>query len=259
MELDSRDLTQEHSNSDDSEVNVVILAGGSGERMGNGLPKQFYDLGNGERVLDLVLQSYESIREVTGIALVYNKDYKDIFDKICSKYHKIIRLVEGGLTRQDSVYRGIKETESKYVLIHDSARPLVCKRAVLECIKKLRSGRRAVHTAFSVYATMIVVKNNQILSTIDRSEIAYPQCPLGFSKEDLTKSFMHAISMAKEFQDEISLVRYADPDFEVDVVEGHQSGFKITYPEDFYFLKTYLCLKRNEVGKVKTNNKRRPK
>ncbi len=245
MESDSRDLTQEHTNSDDSEVNVVILAGGSSERMRNGLPKQLYDLGNGETTLDLVLQSYECIREVVGITLVYHKDYKDLFEKICHKYGKIVRLVTGGMTRQESTYRGIDATESEYVLIHDSARPLVCERAVLECIGKLREGSKAVNTVFQPPATMVVLRGRKMVGTMDGSMIALGQCPQGFRRESLLEAHRITAKENQVFSDDCSVMLHAYPDIEIPVVYGEHAGFKLTYVEDIEVLKLFLYLKRN--------------
>lgn len=225
------------------EVKVIILAGGDGERMGHDLPKQLFPLDGGVRVLDLTLNAYASMPEIDQITVVYNKRHKDNFHRTCYKYSKVSFMVAGGATRQESLRAGLKVTDSKYILIHDSARPIVCERAVRECIEKLRSGNKAVYTAFSAYATMITVKNKKVVNAIDRSEIAYPQCPIGFSSDYLFESLAYAISMGKEFRDEISMVRFANPDCKMELVEGHQTGFKITYPEDIDFLRTYLLLK----------------
>jgi len=227
------------------EVKVIILAGGCGERMGGGdLPKQLYVLDDGVRVLDLTLSAYNDMPEIDSISVVYNEQYRDIFLRTCRKYHKISEMVRGGASRQKSLCKGLVEgISSKFVLIHDSARPIVCQRAVRECIAKLKAGSRAVHTMFSAYATMVVVKDGQILSTIDRSEIAYPQCPLCFDSEVLQESLAFAQSMGREFRDEITMVRFSDPCCKIDLVEGHQTGFKVTYPEDYDFLRTYLLLK----------------
>ena len=229
------------------EVKVIILAGGSGERMGGSdLPKQLYALVAGTRVLDLTLSAYNDMPEIDSITVVYNEQYKDIFQRMCGKYGKVGTLVAGGESRQQSVSKGLDRIDSKFVLIHDSARPIVRKKAVCECIAKLRAGSPAVHTAFGAYSTMVVVKDGQILSTIDRSEIAHLQCPVGFRTEYLKESLAYATSMGKQFKDEICMVRFANPECKIDIVEGHQTGFKITYPEDFDFLRTYLLMKRKE-------------
>jgi len=225
------------------EVKVIILAGGCGERMGSDLPKQLIILDNGIRILDLTLSAYEALPEVDGITVVYNKMHEDIFSRTCRKYHKVSTMVAGGETRQESLIAGLKVTNSKFILIHDSSRPIVCEGAVRECVEKLRSGSRAVHTVFPAYATMVIVKNNKIVNTIDRSEIAEPQCPVCFRSETLTDSVSYASSMGQQFKDEISMVRFANPKCKIDLIEGHQNGFKITYMEDVDFLRTYLQLK----------------
>lgn len=225
------------------EVKVIILAGGAGERMGNDLPKQLFVLDDGVRILDLTLSAYEALPEIDGITVVFNENYRRTFFQTCCRYHKITQMVTGGPTRQESLRAGLIVTDSRYILIHDSARPIVCKRAVRECIEKLKLGSLAVHTIFPAYATMFIVKDKQVVNTIDRIEIAEPQCPVGFGSEILTDSLAHATSMGKEFKDDITMVRFANPNCKFDLIVGHQNGFKVTYPEDIDFLRTYLQLK----------------
>jgi 2-C-methyl-D-erythritol 4-phosphate cytidylyltransferase len=224
-------------------VNVIVLAGGCGERMGYDLPKQLLVLDDGIRVLDLTLSAYEALSDIDAITVVYNDSYSDIFFRTCRKYHKVSHMVAGGSTRQQSLRNGLIYADSKFILIHDAARPIVCDRAVKECIEKLRSGSQFVHTIFQSYATMIIVKDKQVVNTIDRSDIAEPQCPVGFRQEILIDSLAYATSMGREFKDDISMVRFANLYCKIDLVEGHQNGFKITYPEDIDFLRTYLFLK----------------
>jgi len=228
-----------------SDVRVIILAGGDGTRANLDLPKQLYEIEPGKRVLDLTLEAYNGIEEVDGITVVYNDRYKSLFVDTCNKYSKVTQIVGGGATRLESLACGLaRGLDSKFVLIHDSARPIVHRPAVIECIKKLQEGSHAVHTVFPADATMFSVIGDALSGIIERSEIVYPQCPIGFVVDDLFDCIAFAVSAGRDFHDDISMVKFADSfkkDIsEIDLVKGHQSGFKITYPEDIQRLKLYL-------------------
>jgi 2-C-methyl-D-erythritol 4-phosphate cytidylyltransferase len=222
----------------------LIVAGGLGIRLEQPIPKQFLGVGTrGERsetVLDLSLRTYEDCPDVKGIVLVYPIGHSALVVRIARRYTKIKALVEGGPVRQVSVMRGLAKIEGAFTIIQDAARPIVHEPALAECIERLQEGRRAVHTACHPYATMLLVANGRVVGTLDRDDVAHGQCPVGFRTDDLRRAFACACSHDREFRDELSLVRYAFPDIEVDVVEGHPSGFKLTYPEDMDLLRAYL-------------------
>jgi 2-C-methyl-D-erythritol 4-phosphate cytidylyltransferase len=239
-----RTMTMIRSLKKSDEAWGLVVAGGKGIRLGRPIPKQFLGIKAGcrieETVLDLPLRAYDSSPDIGGMVLVYPAGHFATAAKIAKKYAKIRDLVEGGQTRQMSVMRGLMKIAAPFTVIHDAARPLVHPPALAECVRKLRGGSRAVHTVCQAYATMLLVENGRIVDTVSRDRIAHGQCPVGLRTEDLKQAFDYTLSQGREFCDELSLVRYAFPDIAVDTVEGHPSGFKITYPEDLALLGVYL-------------------
>lgn len=225
-----------------NKIAVIILAGGDGLRMGFSLPKQFHKLKDGRRIIDLTLRSYFNIEQVDKIIFSYNQDYELLSKAVCKQFLEKIHFVKGGKTRQQSMYLALKEIKTEYVLIQDSARPLVWDEAVLECAKKLQEGSEAVYTIFSTCTDMCLIEDRQILNVFNRGEIGYPQCPCGFLTKELKEYFEYAIQKGEEFFSEISLALYANPKLKIDLIEGHQSGFKVTYPEDILLLEAYIGL-----------------
>ena len=224
-----------------SDVCAVILAGGNGSRAGGRIPKQLHPLRCGRTVLDLCLATYEAMREVDAIAVVYNDNYEHETHQIASRYPKMRWLVSGGETRQESVRHAIESLTSKYVLVHDAARPLVSQRTVSECIARLRAGHVCVNTVFQPTATMVVLENGKMVGTMDRNNIALGQCPQGFVRELL----LHAHDIVsrrqvKSFTDDCGLMIAAGLVEHVETVQGSLYGFKLTYPPDMDYLE--LCL-----------------
>jgi 2-C-methyl-D-erythritol 4-phosphate cytidylyltransferase len=224
----------------------LILAAGSGTRAKTDIPKQFLPLnweGQQRRiVLDLLLTTYQEHPAIAGITLVYPPSYSDLVIEIARDYPKIKKLVPGGATRHQSVRLGLASVPAEITCIHDAARPVVHRPALDGCISKLRSGSRGVMTVFHPYASMILCKNDgPVTGILERAEIAYGQCPVAYFTHDLVSAFDAAEKMNLEFRDEPALMRHLRPDITLETVEGHQSGFKLTYPGDLDILKIYLA------------------
>ena len=220
-------------------VTVIILAGGDGTRARHHLPKQFYKLDSGKRIVELVLETYSSIDNIDNIIFSYNPKHEKLSKELCSKYSKDIHFVQAGATRHQSIYKALKEVRTKYVLVQDSARPLVNRNAVINCVKELQKGNYVVHTIFKSSATMFLIRNKHI-KLVNRDEIVYPQCPIGFCTATILSYYKYAKQHSVEFQDDMSTAFYAEPKLDVKFVIGHQSGFKITYSEDLEILEAYI-------------------
>ena len=223
------------------ETDVVILAGGMGSRMRGVLPKQLLEVEAGRTVLDLSLSAYQGFSCVERIVVVAQEDFFQEISTIASRYSKVWKCVMGGASRQESALAGVNACQGKYVLIHDAARPLVSKKAVEACVEKLRAGCLCVNTVFQPPATMVVLKDKKMVSTMDRDVIALGQCPQGFEREVLLDAHAFAARNRLVFTDDCSVMLAAGKVGEVETVEGELSGFKLTYPQDMAILKIFLA------------------
>ncbi len=117
---------------------LIIAAGGVGKRAGLDMPKQFYEILS-KPVIVHTIEAFENIREIEEIIISCHKDYVlytyDIIKAFGLK--KVKTVVSGGDTRQESVYKALSHVsdDSRYVLIHDAARPLISESAVLKCME----------------------------------------------------------------------------------------------------------------------------
>ena len=106
----------------------------------------------------------------------------------------------------------------------------------------MRNGSRAIVTVFHPYASMLLCTHNgPVTGVIERTEIAYSQCPVVVYTKDLADAIDSAEKDRLEFRDESALIRHFRPDIVLETVEGHQSGFKLTYPGDLEVLKIHLA------------------
>ena len=110
---------------------AIIFAGGSGVRMGAGVPKQFLEI-NGKPILIHTLQLFQYHDQIDAIYISVLKDYIPYVEDLANEYHltKVKHVLAGGATSQDSIYNALKMAESEcpedsIVLIHDGVRPYV--------------------------------------------------------------------------------------------------------------------------------------
>lgn len=214
---------------------AVILASGTGERAGLNIPKQFTKINN-KTILEYSIEVFENHPKIDKIILVSNplfiNETKEILKR--NKYKKIVSLLPGGSTRQESSYIGISEIqdEDANVLIHDAVRPFITPEIINECIEKLKE-YNAVNVAIESSDTIVEVNEKNIIKNIPKRKFLRrcqtPQC----FKLSLIK---RAHELAKEdkaadITDDCGLVvRYSLAD--IYIVNGSDKNIKITYPID---------------------------
>jgi 2-C-methyl-D-erythritol 4-phosphate cytidylyltransferase len=225
---------------------ALILAGGAGTRAKTDIPKQFLPLHwEGEPrqiVLDLLLSAYQAHPAIEGIVLVYPAAYADLAADIACDYSKVKEMVEGGATRYQSVRRGAAAIPAPIAFVHDAARPIVPRSTLDACLAKLHAGAVAVATVCHPYATMLLCEDSgPVTGVIERDRVADSQCPIVLYTRDLMDAFATAERTGLEFRDESALMRHVRPDIRLETVEGHRSGFKLTYPGDLEILRVHLA------------------
>ena len=113
------------------EYTALIVAAGSGSRMGLGYNKMLFKLKNGHTILEETIQVFQKDTRCHQIIVVASKEDIEVFMKLCTQGN--IVFVQGGATRQDSVYHGLKAVMCEHVLIHDGARPWL----TMDCIDRI--------------------------------------------------------------------------------------------------------------------------
>lgn len=121
---------------------ALILAGGTGQRMGENIPKQFIEI-NGKPVIAYTLEAFERHEQIDRIVVVCVDGWEDYVERTAEKYgiSKFERTVTGGGTGQESICNGLFSLEKEYssedlVIIHESVRPLITEEIISDCIEK---------------------------------------------------------------------------------------------------------------------------
>jgi 2-C-methyl-D-erythritol 4-phosphate cytidylyltransferase len=213
-------------------VIAVIPAAGKGERLGAEKPKQFLEL-KGTPIIIHTLRKFETHPQIDGIIISTSSSYFELIKKLIKEYglKKVLKIVEGGKTRQESVYNGVKACpeETQIILVHDAVRPFVSFKIISNVIQATNIHGAAV-PAIPVRDTLNKVIEEKIFQNIDRSGLFHIQTPQGARAEILKECLKKAQEEQLVFSDESSLLLHYG--YEVYVVEGAFINFKITYFED---------------------------
>ena len=221
---------------------AIVVAGGSGSRMGTEIPKQYLKL-CGKPVICWCLEAFEhsSISEV--ILVVSEKYITYCSEKIVAGYgcRKVKQIIAGGAQRYDSVYEGLKAAAgSDYVWIHDAARPCLTQDMIVRLSEAVRQ-YDAVTAAVPVKDTIKSADPEGFADrTPERSRLWSIQTPQVFSYPLLRDAYEEMMRLPhNDVTDDTMVVeRYAGK--RVRLVEGSYYNQKITTPEDLIPAEAFL-------------------
>ncbi len=209
---------------------VVIVAAGSGKRMGAGQNKLFLSL-SGTPIILRTLLVFEKDPWCKGIILVIKDNERSWFEGHLEKMDRSTPLLfaPGGSERQESVYNGLKKATHDIVLIHDGARPLVDQEDVHRVAMKAYEEGAAV-LAVPVKDSIKRVDHLQVVETVERKSLWAMQTPQAFRLPLILKAHEAGGSKKQLATDDAELVEWlVEP---VHIVEGNYRNLKMTTAED---------------------------
>ncbi len=216
---------------------AVIVAGGTGSRFGGDTPKQFLKI-NGKEIISHTLSVFENCSFVDKIIIVCHGDYLDFCNSLSSMLKKDAVVVKGGKTRQESVYLGIKNANTKYVLVHDAVRCLVEETHIEKLYNELLKGNSCT-LAVKVKDTIKQAdEKNLVTNTPQRSKLWQIQTPQAFLTQELIAAHEYAIKSGFEGTDDCSLMEYYGK--KILLVEGSYKNIKITTKSDMEIAKVFM-------------------
>lgn len=189
---------------------AIIVAGGKGKRMHTRINKLFLLL-NKDPIILHTLKKVQNCKSIDKIILVINPSYRNKFESIAksSKLSKIIKIVDGGIERQDSAYNGIKAIKNAgkgdIVLIHNAANPFIDEATINNCINAAKKYGAAV-VGFPAKDTIKVVENGFVKRTIDRRLLWQVQTPQAMQYFLAKTAFESAYAGKFYGTDDVSLV-----------------------------------------------------
>jgi len=215
---------------------VIIVAGGSGSRMGSEIPKQFLEL-CGKPVLMHTIQVFHDFDPESKIILVLPEDQQPFWKGLCLKhsFSLVHQVVSGGKARFNSVQNGLSQIDGKgIVFIHDGVRPLVSRETLGRCLESALKNGNAI-PVLPVTESLRKLEGEQNIS-VDRSQYFSVQTPQTFRSEQILDAFQQDFDPA--FTDDASVAEKAG--YSIFMIEGNRENIKITTPIDLILAEALL-------------------
>ena len=222
-------------------IGAVVLAAGSGKRMGADIPKQYLAL-CGKPVMVYCLEAFEKSRVDEIVLVVAPGDRAYCRKEIVEKYHitKVSAIVDGGAERYDSVYEGLKVIHCDYVLIHDCARAFVTEDIIGRSIRGAK-GYGACVVGMPVKDTIKIADGEgYAVETPDRNYVWAVQTPQAFSCGLITDAYTKLMATENLTVTDDAMVLEKMTGKKVKLVPGSYRNIKITTPEDLIVAEAYL-------------------
>ena|GEM_PF-9589 len=226
---------------------AVVLAGGTGTRVGLSIPKQLLKIA-GKSVIEHTLAIFEQSEAIDDVIVLMTPGYVADVEKIVAKagLGKVSRVIEGGATRNETTERAIAVIgeelapgEDRNLLFHDAVRPLLTQRVISDCVAALER-YEAVDVAIPSADTIIVTRTHGsdgefITDVPDRSRLRRGQTPQAFRLSTIRRAYEIA-GGDPNFQatDDCSVVLKYLPDVPIYVVPGEEHNMKVTTPVDVF-------------------------
>lgn len=210
------------------EYSALIVAAGSGSRMGLGFNKVYAKLNDGEMILEKTIHVFLQDPDCDQVIVV--TDPLEFRVRMKKRFPGKLVICTGGKTRQESVNSGLQAVLGNVVMIHDGARPYVSQKN-LDDLKKTMETEQAALLMVPCKDTIKRVENGYVVETLERSSLAAAQTPQVFQTELILDCMKKAMAEGYTGTDDASLVeKYSD--VKVKVVEGSYENIKITTPSD---------------------------
>lgn len=232
---------------------AIIFAGGSGARMGAGLPKQFIEV-NGKPIIIHTLDIFEEHPAINEIYVACKKDYIEKLQKLIKRHmiSKVVKVVPGGDTGQDSIYNALiaaseNNDRKSTVLIHDGVRPCITKDLIDDCLRCVEEHGNAI-TCTPLFETPVVSNNGIIVDDVPPRKNFYtaqaPQCFRLGNVLDAHEKIRKINPSYDGIVDTCTLMIMLKE--QVHIVAGQRGNIKVTTPEDLYTFRAMLQYQESE-------------
>jgi len=215
---------------------VIIVAGGSGSRMGAEIPKQFLEL-CGKPILVHTIQVFYDFDPECELILVLPEAQQEYWKELCLKHSFTLphRIVSGGKNRFNSVQNGLKLIDEEgIVFIHDGVRPLVSRQTIEKCYRLAQKNGNAI-PVLPMNESLRKSEGKDSIS-VDRTLYFSVQTPQTFQINLIQIAYQQSFDTS--FTDDASVAEKAG--FPVFMVEGNRENIKITNPTDLIVAEAFL-------------------
>lgn len=233
---------------------AVIFAGGIGLRMHTkSRPKQFLEL-NGKPVIIYTLELFDNHPQIDAICVVCLEAWIGFLEKQLKKFeiNKVVKIVPGGDTGQDSIYHGLcaaeEVAESKVddtiVLIHDGVRPLITEQTITANIEKVAECGSCI-TCIPATETFVVKRNDGTLEIPSRPASLIARAPQSFRLADILSAHRTARAEGRHnFIDSCTMMNHYG--HSIHTIIGPMENIKITTPTDYFTFRAMVEVHENQ-------------
>lgn len=219
-------------------VGVIIVAGGSGKRMGGALPKQFSIIG-GKPILAHTINAFRKALPASRIVVVLPAEYIEFWKNLSARFEVAKHsVVEGGKERFYSVKNGIEALSDAVDLIavQDGVRPFATKELIFRTVACAVENGSAIPVVKAVDSYRVVEGDTSHI--IDRTPLRIVQTPQIFAAPVLRAAY--DTEFRAEFTDDASVVEYSGE--KIALCEGDYLNIKITTPNDLALAEAILAM-----------------
>lgn len=223
-------------------IGVVIVAGGSGTRIGGPVPKQFRIIG-GEPILAHTINTFAEALPAAEIVVVLPEEHIAFWKNLTARFEVAPhRCVAGGSERFHSVKAGIEALgeDRGVIAVHDGVRALVSKKLIIRAVQSAIECGSGIPAIAPVDSFRVVTDEDS--RPIDRSTLRIIQTPQVFNAEILRHAYRTEYNAS--FTDDASVVEHSG--VKVTLCEGERSNIKITTVEDFAIAEAFLAERDGE-------------
>ena len=215
---------------------AVIVAGGSGQRMGSDIPKQLLLL-KGKPLLQYTLQTflktYSDLKIILVLPALHITTGKEMVKQM--DVEERVQIIAGGDTRFHSVQNGLREIKERSIIfVHDGVRCLVKSQLIINCYKQALEKGSAIPAV--VPTDSLRLEDGSEHHVIDRNKVRIIQTPQTFASKMLLPAFKQEYEVS--FTDEATVVEAAGN--KVYLIEGDYNNLKITRPIDLFIAEKLL-------------------
>ena len=229
---------------------LILLAGGSGKRAQQHIPKQFIELDNEKKTRLMYLQyPYTNVKNINfnEVIIVTPIEWRDTIEKelSSSNINVTFKVVEGGYTRSESSYLGLQACSSKCekVLIHDAARPFVSEEIYDSCIEYL-DRYDSVIPIIPSKDTSIYFNSSKDIDFINRDKIRLVQTPQAFKYDMIIDAYKN---QEDEKTDDLQVLLKYNPKAKIKFIEGSEKNFKVTTKNHIDIIKVLYKINRLDI------------